>query len=165
MKGLPREHTSFRVAFSCMPAAKKYGARSPRCVCLLVYLHAALRLRISVFVCLCLMSLHLWLPLSACPTLSLLSVPMLVQVMIQYTTKTCAEYYTQHGREWPQVCGDGVFLVAASVLACRKSRALLFPPALARKCCPKSRTRTGPDCATGLGLHCGNSCATAQWVF
>ena len=127
------------------------------CTCTWLYASAS----VCSYVCV-IMSLHLWLPLFACPTLSLLSAPMLVQVMIQYTTKTCAEYYAQHGREWPQVCGDGVFLVAVSVLACRKSRVLLCAPRISQKICSKSRTRTGPDCATGLGR---NSCATAQWVF
>lgn len=60
-----------------------------------------------------------------------------VQVMIRYTTKTCAEYYAHHGREWPQVAAmlDGHVIrcaVAGAVLVLRVMVDLVW--AVVRRC-------------------------------
>eukprot|EP00960_Hanusia_phi_P047029 758184-Hanusia_phi.AAC.7 len=33
-------------------------------------------------------------------------------ILIRYSTKTCAEFYSHHGREWPQICNEPMGLLS-----------------------------------------------------
>ena len=67
--------------YACMHACKRRGLSL-----------ILIRLRLT---CLCVcMCVCLCACMSAC---------FFAQVTIRYTTKTCAEYYFHHGRQWPQV--------------------------------------------------------------
>eukprot|EP00277_Geminigera_cryophila_P023379 CAMPEP_0179473966 /NCGR_PEP_ID=MMETSP0799-20121207/53537_1 /TAXON_ID=46947 /ORGANISM="Geminigera cryophila, Strain CCMP2564" /LENGTH=215 /DNA_ID=CAMNT_0021282787 /DNA_START=38 /DNA_END=685 /DNA_ORIENTATION=+ len=42
--------------------------------------------------------------------------PQVSDVTITYTTKTCAAFYSKHGREWPQLCDGNMGLLSNAML-------------------------------------------------